>query len=171
MSENNPQHFYQRIQHWISMLTANMAIIGALATIVWQGYAKPIVETVADDRIEQWKHDSLHDIVAKEIHSNGGFRSAIANELGKKGYQVDKSDIPVLFVDAYVWTDSLKSFDRFIKPMLKKELRQFDVGLKVDRLTDDVEYLHTDGRTYFPSFDPDTQKWYILINGAIIWCQ
>lgn len=159
------------IQHWISMITTNLAIIGAFATLVWNGYAKPIVESVADEQIQKWKRDSLHEIVAKEIHSTGGFRGALEMEFNRQGYQIRKDEIPSKFVDAYVWTDSLKLFDKVIKPMLVQEMREYDVGLKVDKYTGETRYLHTDGRTYFPSYDNENQEWYILINGTIVWCQ
>lgn len=160
------------IGKFLTLIVANLGLISVLATMAWVTYADPLVRASAKDEIEQWKKDSLNIIVAREIKNRGGgFKTHTSHELKKRGYDVEPEDLPSTFASTYAWIDSLKLFDKVIKPMLMDELKYHDVGLKVERFSMDVEYLHTDGRTYFPSKDPLTGNWYIVKNGTSIWCK
>ena len=160
------------IGKFITLIVANLSIVGVMGTMVWTTYADPLVRHSARDEIEQWKKDSLVIIVDRAIIARGGgFKRQTSHELSKRGHSVDPDDLPSAFADTYAWIDSLKLFDKIIKPMLIDELKYYDVGLKVQRFSMDVEYLHTDGRTYFPSYSSENKKWYILKNGTTFWCE
>ena len=160
------------IQNWVGMITSNMALIAGVLSMVWNVYAKPSIEQICDDRINQWKNDSLKMYVHREIATKKhGFRMQVVEAFEKNNkIEIDPDDVAVLFSTTFRWTDSLQKFDRVLKPMLTREMETFDVGLKVNRKSNDVEYLHTDGRIYFPSYDTKVGKYYIVKNGKQIWC-
>lgn len=95
-------------------------------------------------------------------HTEGGTKDKIAHELSKQtGREIDAEDVPRLIADGIVWKDSLKLFDKALKPMLLKELNTIDVGLKYDNIRQELYYIHTDGKKYYPYL---LSGWYAFTN-------
>jgi hypothetical protein len=96
-----------------------IAILGIAGAI---GGAIPVYDRIkhyVKDELDAYVHIKV-DAIVKEASKNvnGEFRTAIVDEFNRKGYTVTRDDLARMFAEAYVWTDSLKLFDKVLKPNL-----------------------------------------------------
>lgn len=100
----------------VKTVIAVLGIAGAIGgAIPLYDRLKEYVKSELDTYIH-YKVDTIVKDASKNV--NGEFRTALIEEFDRKGYIVDREDLPRMFADAYVWTDSLKLFDKVLKPIL-----------------------------------------------------
>ena len=135
----------------VTDLLKNLGVTTFLITTLWLAYAEP---RIVDMMREEAK---LH---------KGGLGSELTEKFG----------VPRLFLAEKIFkgiiaADSLDKFKRALLPMLVKDARTTDVGIKVDLFTKEVSYLHLDGSVYYPTLD--TNQFYYFLNkkGQIEFCK
>lgn len=112
--------------------------------------------------------EKIHEAVHKEIDEylqerKGGFRHEIMQELDRQGRFIKKEDLPEVWVrDHVIVNDSIEKFRKNFLPMLIEEKKYHDVGLKVNKLTAKIMYLHTDGEVYRAFQDANTGLYYFI---------
>jgi hypothetical protein len=132
----------------IKDIIAHQGTMIFIVTTLWYAYAVPDINSRIDER----------------YNSNG-----LGGELTNK-FKIDRPHLADKIYEGIAWTDSLKVMYRTIYPMLLDNYRTYDVGVKVNKLTKSVSYLHTDGVMYVPSYDETYQRWYFVKNGKTYWC-
>ena len=87
----------------------------------------------------------------------GGFRTELSKQTG-----LTKEQIPGAFAQMYHMMDSMEVMGKRFMPLLIEAKSQVDVGIKVNRVTDRVSYLHVNGRIYRAFRDNSTQHYYFI---------
>jgi hypothetical protein len=126
-------------------ITAGLSLMSSLGgwEVFHWGYhkARTHMRVEADRYIDS-------SITAKLSIKSTSFRGEISEELTDRGHDIPPNKIPKAFADAYIWTDSLKEFDKYLKPILAFEYQFQSVGL-FRRVTDNsMWYRAPDGELY-----------------------
>lgn len=108
-----------------------------------------------------WYIDYRIEIGIKAYQSSK--TNSLSYKLAKK-IGVDREDVDDVFGEMYnnnkQFQEDIKNFNENILPMLEIELNTIDVGLKVNRTTNQLQFLHIDGLHYSPSYWPDKRDYY-----------
>jgi len=126
-----------------------LAFLGVIGAI---GGALPLydrIKTHTIEEIDNYVHERI-ELKIKEAEANrkGGFRTELTDELKDKGYDIDQEDIPKMFAESYLWVDSLKTFDRVLKPILLFEHQYEAVSLYRRKGDGSYWYKAPDGELY-----------------------
>ena len=135
----------------ISDILKNQSLFAVIITTCWLAYAEP----------------RIHEIIKEDVaQRKGGLGSELTNK-----FDIKRENVADKLHEGIVWVDSLKLMYRTIYPMLQEEYRTFDVGLKVDKFTKEVRYVHIDGRTYYPSIDTNGFYYFMNTSGRSEYCK
>lgn len=126
-----------------------IAILGIAGAI---GGAIPLYDRIKEhikSELDIYIHEKVDVIITEASkHIKGEFRTAIVEEFDRKGYQVTNDDLPRMFADAYVWTDSLKLFDKVLKPILLFENEYKSISLYRRKSDNSFWYYAPDNELY-----------------------
>lgn len=130
----------------VKTLIAIFGIAGAI------GGAIPLYDRIKDyakSELDAYIHIKVDNIVSEASKNiKGEFRTALVDELDRKGYHVTIEDLPQMLADAYVWTDSLKLFDKVLKPILLFDNQYKAVTLYKRRSDNSFWYYAPDNELY-----------------------
>lgn len=129
--------------------------IGVTATSIYNFH-----QWVMKSKIEPYISEQVEVGINRYYDSRKGSLSyKLAEEMS-----VEREDVPKALGKMYLDFDTISKdwllFHRHILPMLKYEAENYDVGLKVDKFSGRVMYLHTDGRIYRAFQDPDSKLYF-----------
>lgn len=125
----------------LTNILKNQAIFSFVVVTVWLAYAEP----------------RIHEMIAEDVaNRKGGLGSELTNK-----FDIKRENVADKLHEGIIWVDSLKLMYRTIYPMLQEEYRTYDIGIKVDKGSSEVRYLHTDGKIYYPYL---VNNWYVFTN-------
>ena len=135
----------------ITDILKNQAIFAFIVSTCWLAYAEP----------------RIHEIIKEDVAKRKG---GLGSELSSK-FDIKRESVADKLHEGIIWVDSLKLMHSTIYPMLLEEYRTIDVGLKVDKFSSEVRYLHIDGRTYYPSVDTNGFYYFMNTRGRSEYCK